>query len=211
MKKKTIIISTIIGASAFVAMAPVAYKLSKNNDNQIEEEKVDFDESTDACDELFSNGLESIKAGKLKKAEQEDEILEPQIGRQVAVDSTTGKIAIRFVAAISSLNVDATWTKALYNPDGTVSNKITAGEVEATTAYRRLAYYENDELKYLDASQEVYDGYPAGSYKYFVTYTLKISNPSLYENYTIDVSLKLTTNTETIISKTAACNTDSEA
>ena len=222
MKKKHIIIASIVGASALIAgSAAVTIVLNNSNSkNKINYENNELlNESTLAEDEIFSNGLPSIVVnGEVKKSynsANSEELLAPIIGRQYYYDETAGRVSIRFYAAITSMDVDAVWTRTLYNSDGSANPSLNNSKMTSTKAYSRLGYYENDELKYKTpkevATQNGLDEDEASKYKYFVIYTLYNIKISTYGDCTIDANVEISNSTQTFVSKTGSVTTNSSA
>ena len=141
MKKKYLIIS-LLGATAAASIVG-GIALSNLNNNSIEEKVADdlFIESTDACDDVFGNGISSFAGGKvsynkISETDEENALYSPKLGVQMSAVNN-GKISIRYTAAISSLNVDAVWTRTVYDQSGNVVRGTK--NIAVTTAYRALS------------------------------------------------------------------------
>lgn len=212
MKKKRIIIASILGATAFIAGASAVTIITSNAIKSKEVESSKLEESTLAEDELFGGELPSLIATKkVQKAEAPAAALvSPVIGRQYAYDEVAGTVSIRFFAAITSLDVDAVWTRTLYNADGSVNNALAAGTKKSTVAYETLNYKEGGDSKQLNATDvEAEDG--TKPFKYFVLYTLKNVKVSTYGECTIDAYVEISNDAEAVVSKTGSVTTSSAA
>jgi len=208
MKKKRIILASILGAAALFAGASIVTAVVSNNVNRIQENVNDGIEESDlAEDSVFGTGIESIIVNKeVKKKESTDALLTPVIGRQYAYDSTTGKVSIRFIAAVSSLDVDAVWRRTLYNSDGSVNR---TGTYKSTKAYTTLAYkYKNDKNEDVTETQTA-EEFAGEGYNYFVLYTLK--NIPISDCSSIEASIEISNDAYTEVSKTGSVATTSTA
>lgn len=212
MKKKRIIIASILGATALIAGASAVTIITSNAIKSKEVESIKLEDSTLAEDELFGGELPSLIATKkVQKAQAPSaELVSPVIGRQYAYDDVNGTVSIRFFAAITSLDVDAVWTRALYNADGSVNTALAAGTKKSTVAYETLNYKEGGVSKQLNATDvEAEDG--TKPYKYFVLYTLKNVKVSTYGECTIDAYVEISNDAEAVVSKTGSVTTSSSA
>ena len=120
-------------------------------------------EDATACEEVFGEANFAGQLGIRKEANRDvNPLAVPQIGVQYKEDEG-GTYAVRFVAAITSLNVTATWTRGItaFDNDG---NPIKPNNSFATTkAYASLK--DGDDIS--TASTE----YPG--YNYYVVYTMR--------------------------------------
>ena len=212
MKKKRIIIASILGATALIAGASAVTIITSSVVKSKEVESIKLEDSTLAEDELFGGELPSLIATKkVQKAQAPSaELVSPVIGRQYAYDEVNGTVSIRFFAAITSLDVDAVWTRALYNADGSVNTALAAGTKKSTVAYETLKYKEGGVSKQLNATDvEAEDG--TKPFKYFVLYTLKNVKVSTYGECTIDAYVEISNDAEAVVSKTGSVTTSSAA
>ncbi|MBE6134339.1 MAG: starch-binding protein [Erysipelotrichaceae bacterium] len=128
-----------------------------------------------------SNGLfgREEAAGELKARRNSEAgvLLEPKIGVQFKVmaedDPATTEIredryAIRFIGAIASLKVKATWTRGLTKLNGNVSKDLTGG-FESKIAYTSLKRYNETTEKMESITAEDFAG---DGYKFFVIYSM---------------------------------------
>lgn len=211
MKKKKVLLATLLGVSAMAATAGIVTGITIANTNTTVE-VVDYfqaDEATNACDDVFGGNSEAFRVTpSVAKASQEESssLVKPVIGRQFVVED--GLLYIRYYAAITSLDTNAVWTKNLYTSDGTLSKSY--GTTTSEYAYTALQYTEEGETKTYSASDvEAEDG--TKPFKYFVTYTIKGIPVSTYSEYYFDAYVTLSNDTDTIISKTGTVKTDSDA
>ncbi len=212
MKKKRIIIASILGATALIAGASAVTIITSSVVKSKEVESIKLEDSTLAEDELFGGELPSLIATKkVQKAQAPSaELVSPVIGRQYAYDDVNKTVSIRFYAAITSLDVDAVWTRALYNADGSVNTALAAGTKKSTVAYETLKYKEGGDSKQLNATDvEAEDG--TKPFKYFVLYTLKNVKVSTYGECTIDAYVEISNDAEAVVSKTGSVTTNSTA
>jgi len=215
MKKKRIIIASILGATSLIAgAAATTILITDNFNNKIQEKEIgSLDESVVAEDDIFGNGIMSLIADKpVKRTENntQSQLVKPMIGRQYYIND--GKISIRFFAAISELDVNAVWTRTLYNADGSVNNALSTSTKTSTVAYTSLSYYDhtNGENAILNATDvKAEDG--TNPYKYFVIYTIKNIPISDYENCSIDANLEISNDNGVIASKTGSVKTNTTA
>ena len=94
MKKRNVILASILGASALaVGVTGVIISNSNNQTNSYIEENLSFNESTLAEDGIFAQGFSSDKLEyPVLMAENEtSEIVKPKIGCQYAYDESKGK------------------------------------------------------------------------------------------------------------------------
>ncbi|MBR6071883.1 MAG: bacterial Ig-like domain-containing protein [Acholeplasmatales bacterium] len=203
MKKRNVILASILGASALaVGVTGVIISNSNNQTNSYIEENLSFNESTLAEDGIFAQGFSSDKLEyPVLMAENEtSEIVKPKIGCQYAYDESKGKVSIRFFGAIASEKVDAIWTRALYNADGSVNNALTVSTRQSTVAYSKLAYMDGSVLKTKSAIDEE-DENGDNPYKYYVIYTITDIPVETYQNCKLRVSLELSNDANTVNSK----------
>ena len=212
MKKKRLILASILGATALFAGATATTVIISNNSIKTQEAVLDkIEESTLAEDDLFSNGLTSLVVNKeVKKRDFNQKIVSPRIGRQYAYDSVNNTVSIRFYAAITSLDVDAVWTRTLYNSDGTVNSALSTGTKKSTVAYSALSYTNGDSTATLSAT-DVEDENGNHPYHYFVIYTLKNIPIATYGTCTIDANVELSNDSYVEVSKTGSVETNSTA
>lgn len=203
MKKKYLIIS-LLGATAVTSLVG-GIALSNLNNNSIEEKVADdlFIESTDACDDVFGNGISSFAGGKvsynkISETDEENALYSPKLGVQMSAVNDDGKISIRYTAAISSLNVDAVWTRTVYDQSGNVVRGTK--NIAVTTAYRALSTTSGLEQA---TDIAVGDEHP---YNYYVIYTL--TNIPVDSNkqalYKVDCNLTLSQGNEKVATPTGS-------
>lgn len=142
-------------------------------------------EDTLAHAELFGDVEAAELPMKMPLARSQADYVEPRVGVQFHTyeESGTSYYAVRFVAAIASSDVDATWTRAVSRED---SNQIkTMDDYEATVAYTSIN--DDSSIRY---------PYSLGNqYSRFVVYTM-YNIPSDGGNYRIMAYLKLYDSTE---------------
>ena len=216
MKKRSLLIAAML---SMVAVGGIAtYEIIKNTTSEevvctATAEKLDLEESDKANDSLFGGNSEKYKISLTSGTEEEEEFLEPIIGKQHFYDSTSNELSIRFFAVLSTKNVRAVWTRALYDSKGNVSSAFGKGTYTSTTAYTALEYYKNPgDVNPTTAypSDFVEDNDLKAKYKYFVVYTIK-GIPDTYSDCFFDARLEISNNTETITSKTCSVETNETA
>ena len=143
---------------------------------QLEPEMV---EDTIAHEELFGQGGRAVKLTPYKDPDPSDPSLKkPVVGVQYK-EEDDGKYAIRYVAAIAALDVDAHWTRSICNKNGeqqqTLDNKFVVKEV--TTAYTAVSA-DSDSGDPFTTPAAVGEGF-----NYFVVYTLRNVPVSQIDSY----------------------------
>ena len=133
---------------------------------QLEPEMV---EDTLAHEELFGQGGKAVKLTPYKDPDPSDPSLKkPVVGVQYK-EEDDGKFAIRYVAAIAALDVEATWTRGICDKAGnqqqTADQKLVDKEV--TTAYTAVSADNGSGDSYTTPAS-VGEGF-----NYFVVYTLR--------------------------------------
>ena len=205
MVKKKIILGL-----AFASLASLIFVGGKNiffsNDNEeIKEIHVPFEiqESTVAEDDIFSKGRKSFGAGKLRYAkdskEDKEHLTKPKIGYQMAHNEDGTKVSIRFTAAINSLNVKATWKRAMYDSNGDVYEPLIEADKSVTTAYTALINGEN-----ISYAVDELDDLGNKPFNYYVVYTLLNVPIEGYGSYFLDAFLTLSDGEDEITSKVGA-------
>lgn len=171
-----------------------------------------FLEDTLAHEEIFGD-VEEVGYVKtltpLKDPDPVNPLEEPTIGVQYqpryekVADSGEWYYSIRFVAAITSLSVDAQWTRGVSNTNSEQLKPVgTNATLIATTAYERV----NDNGVITTASSVALkrdaepDTYP---YHYFVVYTLR-DIPETYADCFAVAYLTITDGVNTTVSKAVA-------
>ena len=209
MKKKYLIIS-LLGATAVTSLVG-GIAISNLNNNSIKEKVADdlFVESTDACDDIFGNGLSSFAGGKVTynkglDANEENALYSPKLGVQVS-DVVDHKISIRYTAAISSTNIDAVWTRTVYDKSGNVVRGTK--NVAVSTAYVALSTSKG--LEYA-TDIAVGDEHP---YNYYVIYTLRNIPVDDGDNalYKVDCNLTISQGDEKVATPTGSVEADESA
>lgn len=136
--------------------------------NNLKEET--FIEDTLAHDEIFGQGGEFKKLTPYKDpiVPSDPSLKKPVVGVQYK-DDGEGKFAIRYVAAIADLDVEASWTRGICDKNGgqqqTPDNKFVVKEV--TTAYTAVSA-DSDSGDPISTPASVGEGF-----NYFVVYTLR--------------------------------------
>ena len=189
MKKKRIIIASILGATALLAGAGIATIINLNNQNKIQENVYEsFDESTIAEDDIFGKGIPSLLVNtEVKKRNTSVDISTPEVYYQYA--EVDGKVSIRFFAVVNTLDVDAYWVRTLYDTNG--NEVMKTARKQSTKAYKTLSYN--------GGTVTAPDNY------YYVIYTLK-NIPAGYGN--LDIYLELSNDNDKITTKTASSGTE---
>ena len=170
-------------------------------------DRVNFNESTLAEDATFSKNNASVVAGRLNVKKQNDanSLITPKIGYQMAYSDDNSKVSIRYTAAISSLDVKATWTRAMYDAGGDVFAPYAAKEVEVTTAYTGLT--NGGEITY---ATDILDDEGNTPYNYFVVYSLLNVPVETYGTYFLDAYLTLSDGENEVVSKVGAIEFNEE-
>ena len=123
-----------------------------------------FKEEADACVELFGGNEDAIEFKRMTPLRSvAGDMVEPKVGVQYRAQyqnpgDAAWYIAVRFVAEIKTLDVNVTWTRSVYQADGTRLGTETS--TATTKAYTSL-------------NSNSTDIYPSSGYNYFVAYTLK--------------------------------------
>ncbi len=214
MKKKSLIIASLLGAAGLIATATAVTIVASNNVVKVQEANYEkLDESTEAEDDIFSDGLSSliVNRGVKKASTLTGSITAPVIGRQYCYDSSTGTVSIRFYAAITDSDLDAVWTRTLYDKTGAESSYLPKGTKTSTIAYSTLVYKDSTNVTQTLAASAVQaeDGtYP---YTCFVLYTLKNIPVSTLENYTIDAYVTVSNSEKSVVTKTGSVTVSSSA
>ena len=147
-------------------------------ENNLKEET--FIEDTLAHDEIFGQGGEFKKLTPYKDpvVPSDPSLKKPVVGVQYK-DDGEGKFAVRYVAAIAALDVDAHWTRSICNKNGeqqqTPDNKFVVKEV--TTAYTAVSA-DSDSGDPFTTPAAVGEGF-----NYFVVYTLRNVPASQIDSY----------------------------
>lgn len=136
-----------------------------------------FAEDTVAHEELFGEAEEISYFEKqvIMNRNPGEAITAPKIGYQIKYDSGTGKLAIRFVAAINDLNVKAYWKRGVAAPDGSEVASFSDEGQQVTKYYRTIT----DGPSTITAGVAPYAGYTG-----FVVYTVyNIPYSTVKDNY----------------------------
>ena len=147
----------------------------------------EFKDTTDAN----NDGIGAIGDGKkLRQDALLDDptpitFVQPKLGYQYKIDG--GNISVRYVAAISSTNVEAVWTRTIFTNTGAVYKA--AQEKVSTKYYTAVINPNNDNNTEKAEDIVVDDGHP---YVGFVVYTLLNVPLATYKDYHLSVSLTLT-------------------
>ena len=164
-----------------LAILPAALMLSACSGitQNLENERKDaFTEDTLAHEELFGGNAHAFDLGQQKglqprksimeqRFEDPDPLTQPTIGVQYAVEPD-GDYAIRYVAAIASLRVQATWTRDIAEVNGGRTKDGQSLQFPVNKAYDALseAGEDGNEAPLLPSSV-------GSEYRYFVVYTLR--------------------------------------
>lgn len=148
-----------------------------SNLNNLKSSSKLFLESTQATD-LFEEAGKSYKLREPRRQNASTDLLASAVKVQISDVDEHGNRAIRYVAAISALDIDATFTRTIYNEDGTVSAETTIMAVD----YAYDALIADGELVLPSSFGE--------EYKYFIAYTLGNVPESHWYNR-IDVSVNV--------------------
>ncbi|MBQ8141593.1 MAG: hypothetical protein IJ194_00330 [Bacilli bacterium] len=147
----------------------------------------EFIDTTDAN----NDGIGAIGDGKkLKQAALLDDptpitFVQPKLGYQYKIDGDN--ISVRYVAAISSTNVKAVWTRTIYTNTGAVYKEPAQ---KTSTKYYTGVINPNNENNVEYAADIVVDD--TKPYVGFVVYTLLNVPLATYKDYHLSVSLTLT-------------------
>ena len=129
----------------------------------------EFVEDTLAHEEIFGEGGQAIKLNPYKDPDPSDPSLKkPVVGVQYK-DDGDGKFAIRYVAAIAALDVEAHWTRGICNKNGVqqkTPNNMYVDKV-VTTAYTAVSADAGSGASF--TTPETVDS----DFHYFVVYTLR--------------------------------------
>ena len=154
---------------------PILMVLSSCNNLSIINKDIDsIKEDTSITNKIFGQEEESYALNNKAPKRAVEDLVEPRIGVQFKEYTEGGNnyYAVRYVAAIKSLDVTATWTRAVSSNTGTALKGLESG-ISATKAYRTL----NDNGVISTCSVE----YPG--YEYYLVYTMyDIPNSSINGN-----------------------------
>ena len=192
MKKRRLFLASLAGLGIASFAAGVVVNTNNNISSTIKEEINEFNETT-SLDVSSLNGI--IENKKLSLNDNvEETLIQPKLGYQIA-NENDGKVSIRFFAAITSLNVKATWKRAMYSANGDVLPSLKETSKEVTNAYTGIK--NGDDVLYA-TDIEAEDG--TKPYKYFVVYALK-NIPAEYASYYLDARLELEVDGQKVASK----------
>ena len=154
---------------------PILMVLSSCNNVSIINKDIDsIKEDTSITNKIFGQEEESYTLNNKAPKRAAEDLVEPRIGVQFKAYTEGGNnyYAVRYVAAIKSLDVTATWTRAVSSNTGTALKGLESG-ISATKAYRTL----NDGGVISTCSVD----YPG--YEYYLVYTMyDIPNSSINGN-----------------------------
>lgn len=108
----------------------------------------------------FNDHSKAFELGSPKRASEGEDLLASEVKVQISDVDENGKRSIRYVAAISSLDVDAKFVRTIYNEDGTVFQA--SKELDVQYAYDSIMSGDN----------VVYPSSYGEGYNYFIVYTL---------------------------------------
>lgn len=173
--------------------------------------RFEISEKTDANEDAFGKSISSgivSHISRLNENELENALVEPNIGIQTKIDNnqtlddtSDDKISIRYVAAIASLDVEAVWTRIMYNQDGSVLRE--KAEKRSLLAYDTLV--SGDDI--INAS-EIEDSEGNHPYNHFVIYTMLNIPYEQYAKGMISAYLTLSANEQNVSSKTIITSVD---
>ena len=143
-----------------------------------------FKEEASAKTDIFGGEEEAVALRKNEPFRSaESDMAEPIIGVQYRAayeKNSTSYIAVRFVAAVKSLDVNAEWTRSVYEANG--SRHGSEASYETTQAYTALS----------GMGETIYPSSYGAGYNYFVAYTLYDIPATGKEDLYIVANLKLT-------------------
>ena len=130
-------------------------------------------EDTVAHEEVFGEAKEIGSLGVKKLNRSASDLIKPKIGVQYRSysENETNYLAVRYVAAVATMNVTATWHKAVVTGAG--SELMSLSSIETTTAYAAV----NDGGVVTEPSDY------GEEYNYFVVYTLRKIPEDKADNY----------------------------
>lgn len=163
-----------------------------------------FEEMTESDDDLFGK---SILASNQRLNAKED-LVKPKLGIQYAYtdsnnDGENDYISIRYTAAVKSLAITATFTRAMYDSNGKVFESLKEKDIEVTKGY--TAVTQNGVITYANTIKDENDQTP---YNYFLVYTLKNIPLDNYSNYYLDCMITITDGVDTVKSNVGAFKCD---
>lgn len=170
--------------------------------NRIEE----FSEDVVSDDELFGKSI----LAPAQRLNSYQDIVKPKLGVQVAYkdvddDNINDYISIRYTALVSTLDVTATWTRAMYDSNGMAFSSLKEKDIEVTKAYSAIT--QNGEITYANTVKDENNDTP---YNYFLVYTLKNIPLSTYSDYYLDCMITLDDGNQTIKSSVGAFKVDTK-
>ena len=142
-----------------------------------------FKEEADACVELFGDNEDAIEIKRMTPLRSAaGDMVEPRVGVQYRAKyqndgDPAWYVAVRFIAEIKTLNVNVTWTRSVYQANGTILGSETS--TPTTKAYTSLNSNSEDIT-------------PSSGYNYFVAYTLKDIPFESFDNCSIVAYVTLT-------------------
>ena len=177
---------------------------SKDEVIEKEPERFEIIESTEAEDGIFAKGVKSLVGGKLgrikeKQDDKKEHLTKPKIGYQMAHSEDGKNVSIRFTATINSLDVKATWKRAMYDGNGDVYEPLIEADKEVVTAYTALT--NGGKITY---AVDEYDDLGNKPYNYYVVYTLLNVPIDDFGTYFLDAFLTLSDGEDEVTSKVGA-------
>ena len=150
-----------------------------------------FKEDALAHEELFDGAeLSEVKIKSPLRSNVSD-MAEPLLGVQYSepyIESGNSVMAVRILAAVKSLDVNAEWTRTVYKDDGDVyGSKGETTVIPATKAYE----YVDSESGSIYANSWASTNYSVSGYENFVVLCLYDIPVTTFNNYSIVANLKL--------------------
>ena len=136
-----------------------------------------FLESTQGTD-MFDDCQEGLRLQGPRRAQETGDLLASDVKVQISDVDENGNRSIRYVAAISSLAVDASFERTIYNEDGSVFAESSVKAVQY--AYESI----------IANGEEVLPSSFGEGYNYFIVYTLG-NVPESHWYHRIDVSVSV--------------------
>lgn len=171
--------------------------------NKEKKKEISFYESLEN-EEVFGDSFGEVNLNlKDYKLCNSESLIFPKIGYQSVLNQDSTKISIRYTALISDLNINASWTRALYDSNGAISDKLLKATKEVTKCYTGIT--NNGVITYASDYEDSNGNHP---YNYFVVYSLLDIPLATYSNYYLDAYLTISNDDESITTKAGALRID---